>query len=319
MLIIVLFVCLLVVLQIVAILAFFSATTDMVEKTTAFALRQYDRFVRFVKWAASKPIAAWPVLLGGVCAAVRVATLACPQGPLHAVWGDWAHIKVVIPLLSDMIDACIKYVRKQHPFLRFLIKLVEMMIQLALLLLVIVARVACNPDIPLVVLWVIALPVLASIVIWKLEEEMPERWRSMILTNKSGGERPMEGLRNKLLFMCVATIIAVVLAIAAANKMRPLARVALLGSTDVLLLTCAFLASQLFATVMMSLQLDGDTVSAGSRSLAFWDAETTYTQYHYTMFVACCALAMLLVTLPFCNTALFAYRRLARMSYSRCN
>lgn len=300
------------VMGIIAIMTLFTATTDIVERVKRIANAYYDRFVRFVKWAAAKPIVTWPVLLGAACLAVRVGTIACSKEILHVIWGDWAHLKVIIPLMSDMIDVIIKYVRKQHPFLKFLIKLVEVVIQMGILILVIVARIACNPDIPLVMFWSIAVPVFASIAIWKAELQLPASWRRIILTDRDGGERPIEGLRNKVLFMCVATLVIFGAVIVAAYKTPPVARMTLFGSTDVIMLVLAVVASQIFTTILLSLQLDGDTVQQQDNRISFWDEGTTYAQYHYTLFVACIALAMLLIIVPFCNTALFAYKRMTR-------
>lgn len=314
MLIIILLLAFALVLGIAAITTLIFADTDIEKKFKDFLDRQYAKLVRFVKWAADKPVATWPVLLGACCIAMRAITITCPKGILHWIWGDWVHVKVIIPFLSDLIEKCIKYIRQQNMLLRFIIKIIELLVQLCIFLLVVAVRIACNPDVPLVLFWMIALPVFVSILIWTTEERLPKYWRRKLLTDRDGGERPIEGLRNKVLFMCVAEIVVFVAAVIIANKMPPLARMPILGSMDVVLVVCAFITAQVFTTMLLSLQLDGDTVAGDSGRVIFWDNKTTYIQYHYTMLSACVALSMLLILLPFCNTALFAYKRLARSS-----
>ena len=136
----------------------------------------------------------------------------------------------------------------------------------------------------------------------------------MLMTDRDGGERPIEGLKNKLLIMCVATIVAVMIAIVITNK-APKLKSVLLGSTDVIVLAAVVSIAQVFTTTMLCIQLDGDTVpstSSGKRMI-FWNDETVFTHYHFTLFVTCASIAMLLILAPFVNTALFTHRRLVRM------
>lgn len=294
---------------ILAILTLLSSTTNAVEYLKRFALRQYDRVTQFVKWLASQPIAIWPVVLGGACLAVRISTLICPKGILHIVWGDWAHTTFLIPL-SDAVDALILFVRKQHPILRFLINLYETLLQLAFTVAIAAIRMVSSPDVPLTMLWAVVVPTFASVSIWTIEASLPKRWRYFIMTDRDGGERPIEGLRNKILIMCGATLVTLLIAIIITTKTAP-TRMVFLGGTDVPMLFVIVTVALLFTTVLMSIQVDGDTVEGNAGRRIFWNQDTVYSQYHYTLFVACSALAMILILIPSINTALFAYRRLS--------
>jgi hypothetical protein len=312
MLIIFLVACFATILGISTIFTILSATTGTVEKIKRFAERQYARVVQFVKWIAAKPIMVWPMVLGAACLAIRLGTIWCPNGILHFFWGDVVHTKVIIPLMSDIIDALIMMVRKQHPILRFFLNLVEMLVQLMFIVAVALVRMASNPDVPLIMLWVVAAPSLASVLLWTTEESLPEKWRTLIWTNKDGGERPIEGLKNKIMLTCVATLVAFVIVVIAFTKTAP-TKMIFMGSIDIVGILVVVTVALIFAATILSLQVDGDTVSAASQRKIFWNEETVYTQYHYTLFVACAALASLLILMPSINTALFAHRRLTRM------
>jgi hypothetical protein len=314
MLVIVLLVCFALVLGVFALFTILAATRDDVERIKRFAVEQYWKFVKGVKWVASQKLEYWPILLCGACLVIRACTILCPTGILHTVWGNWGHLKLIIPLMSDMVDIFINVIRQQHWLVKFLIKLIEIAVQLCMLVIVITVRIATDPNIPLIVLWAIALPAFASVVIWNIESSLSNRWRAMLMTDRDGGERPIEGMKNKLLIMCVATIVAVMIAITIVNKV-PKFKSLLLGTTDVVILAVVVCIAQVFTTTMLCIQLDGDTVPgiSNGKRMIFWNDETVYRHYHFTLFVTCTSITMLLILAPFVNTALFTHRRLARI------
>ena len=161
MLILVLLVCLALVLGVFALFTILAATRDDVERIKRFAVEQYWKFVKGVKWVASQPIAYWPILICGACLFVRACTILCPTGILHTAWGDWGHLKLIIPLMSDMVDIFINVIRQQHWLVKFFIKLIELAVQLCMLVVVITVRIATDPNIPLILFWAIALPAFA--------------------------------------------------------------------------------------------------------------------------------------------------------------
>lgn len=274
-------------------------------KDSLFTLK--DSLFTFIRWMASLPLLLWASVLTIIFGSIRMVYVFCPTALVYLMCQNGIHTKILLPI-SEGVDDFLSWYRRSNVGIKFIMNLCWIPVLLALLFVSLGFMLVMDSNVSLVFLWVLCIPLIISLVTWKLESISPTYVKNILFISDT--DRLVTAMRNRVIILSAITVGLTAIAMLLV-MMYDQTRMLLIDKLDALIVFLVMAIAIAIDVGFMMIYIDGDTETPGKIK---WTLERTHDHYHITMILLNSTLAGMMVFMPFINSAFFAYRALLRQS-----
>jgi len=258
-------------------------------------------------WVMQRPIWMQIAAISIVAIAHQLLLFQVPYVITNFKMSNWFETKFLSTGLSDVFENVSVYIQQRAWVKMALLPLIVYIFIVTTILFTIIWY-ATDPATSSAALWLICIPVMLSVILWKLEELLPKGIRQHVLRTWSPNqiETPRSGIKTKSMLIAILTIAVLGALIIMFRFNYPIILQVMLGQYIDSSIYIGTMAAACIATgAIVSIVLDGQTLKERT---TIWTDEVVHNYHHQIMLLMCFVLFAMFESFPYINHQFFANR-----------